>query len=126
MAIGNLLTAIHKVSKGPSTLQLHISAVKSNPTLKTTKTRGICCGNETDDHSIPRPSGFRETAIFIIEADRPHLQAYLSQRERYSKKGLIGNTKAAGQNLVRNLSLMLRVWLLKSELTMETINMPSG
>ncbi len=79
MAIGNLLTVIHKVSKDPSTLQLHISAVKSNPTLKTTKTRGICCGNETDDHSIPRP--FRETAIFIIEADWPHLQAYQSQRE---------------------------------------------
>lgn len=47
-------------------------------------------------------------------------------RERYSKKGLIGNTKEAGQNLGRNLSLMLRVCLLKSELTMETINMPSG
>ncbi len=47
-------------------------------------------------------------------------------RERYSKKGLIGNTKKGGQNLGRNLSLMLRVWLLKSELTMETINMPSG
>lgn len=77
MAIGNLLTAIHKVSKGPSTLQ-RISSVKSNPTLKTTKTTGICCGNENDDHSIPLPSGFRETGIFIIEADRPHSQAYLS------------------------------------------------
>lgn len=81
MAIGNLLTAIHKVSKGPSTLQLHISAEKSNLTLKTTKTSGICCGDETDDHSIPRPSRFRETGVFIIEADWPNLQAYLFLRE---------------------------------------------
>lgn len=75
MAIGNLLTAIHNVSKGPSMLQLHIFAVKSNQTLKTT---GICCGNESDDHSIPCPSGSRETGVFIIEADWPHLQAYLT------------------------------------------------
>lgn len=76
MAIGNLLAAIHKVSKGPSTLQCHISAVKSNPTLKTTKTTGIYCGNENDDHSIPRPC--EKLAFFIIEADRPYSQAYLS------------------------------------------------
>lgn len=70
MAIGNLLAAIHKVSKGPSTLQHHVSAVKSNPTLKTTKATGICCGNKNDDHSIPRPS--EKLPFFMIEADLPY------------------------------------------------------